>query len=71
MNLEFRNGVVRGRIRLKLYEKGTKVNVRTCKHGVTLTITKTHIEKHIGSTNSLFLGRTVGATIKSSWFSVS
>ena len=46
MNLEFKNGVVRGRVRLRPCEKGTKVNFRTCKDDITLTITKTQIEKH-------------------------
>ena len=46
MNLEFKISVVRGRIQLRLYEKGTKVNVRTYRDGITLTITETQIDKH-------------------------
>ena len=46
MNLELKTSGVRGRIQLRPYEKGTKVNVRTCRDGITLNITKTQIDKH-------------------------
>ena len=45
-NLEFKTSVVRGRIQLRLCEMGTKVNVRTCRDDITLTITKTQIDKY-------------------------
>ena len=48
MNLEFRKGVVRGKIRLRPCENGTKVNVRTSRDGLTLTITKIQKEKRLG-----------------------
>ena len=46
MNMELETSVVRGRIQLRPYEKGTKVNIRTCSDDITLTITKTQIDKH-------------------------
>ena len=71
MNLELQISVVRGRIQLRPYEKGTKVNVRTFRDGITLTITKTQIDKHHKRiTSSLPFGRTGIITIESSWFSV-
>ena len=44
MNLELETSVVRGKIQLRR-EMGTKVNVRTCKDDITLTIIKTQIDK--------------------------
>ena len=52
MNLEMKTSVVKKRIRLRPCEKGTKVNVRTSRDGVTLSITKPQIEKHIGINKS-------------------
>ena len=46
MNLELKTSVVRGKIQLRPCQKGTKINVRTCRDGITLTITKTQIDKH-------------------------
>ena len=46
MILEFKKNVVRGKIQLRSCEMGTKVNVRTCCDDITLTITKTQIDKH-------------------------
>ena len=45
MNLELKTSVVRGKNQLRPYEKGTKVNIRTCSDDITLTITKTQIDK--------------------------
>ena len=45
MNLEFKTSVLRGRIQLRIYEMGTKVNVRTCRDDITLTIIKTQTDK--------------------------
>ena len=44
MNLELKISVVRGRSQVRPCEKGTEVNVRTCRDGLTLTITQ--IDKH-------------------------
>ena len=46
MNLEFKTSDVRGRIQPRPCEMGTKVNVRTCRNDITVTITKTQIDKY-------------------------
>ena len=46
MNLKLKTSGVRERIQLIACEMGTKVNVRTCRDDITLTITKTQIDKY-------------------------
>ena len=46
MNLEIKTSVVRERIHFRPCKMGTKVNVRTCRDDITLTITETQIDKH-------------------------
>ena len=46
MNLELKTSGVRGRNQLRPCEMGTKVNVRTCRDDITLTITKIQIDKY-------------------------
>ena len=46
MNLELNTSGIRGRIQSRPCEMGTKVNVRTCRDDITLTITKAQIDKY-------------------------